>query len=277
MANPVFSRNPIFSEKAAARAQAAPPVPTPTAEQLSAQYAAPSPSADELGRMTYEDTLVKTGVSFAVLLVGAVIGWVLGDFLIVTIGAALIGFVLAMVNTFKKEPSPALVLSYAFFEGVFVGGISMIYTLVFNSSIVPMAVFGTLGVVGVTLALFASGKVRASKRATQIFLVLMLGYVAFSLVNVVLMWTGVADSMFGMRDFQINIAGLSIPLGVPLGILVVLLAAYSLVLDFDGIKRGVTNGAPRKYAWTAAFGLMVTVVWLYLEILRLLAIIMGRR
>ena len=94
---------------------------------------------------------------------------------------------------------------------------------------------------------------------------------------VVLMWTGVADSMFGMRDFQINIAGLSIPLGVPLGILVVLLAAYSLVLDFDGIKRGVTNGAPRKYAWTAAFGLMVTVVWLYLEILRLLAIIMGRR
>jgi uncharacterized YccA/Bax inhibitor family protein len=140
-----------------------------------------------------------------------------------------------------------------------------------------MAVFGTLGVVGVTLALFASGKVRASKRATQIFLVLLLGYVAFSLVNVVLMWTGVADSMFGMRDFQINIAGFSIPLGVPLGILVVLLAAYSLVLDFDGIKRGVTNGAPRKYAWTAAFGLMVTVVWLYLEILRLLAIIMGRR
>ncbi|MGN6503263.1 MAG: Bax inhibitor-1/YccA family protein [Pseudolysinimonas sp.] len=277
MANPVFSRNPIFSEKAAARAQAAPPVPTPTAEQLSAQYEAPSPSADELGRMTYEDTLVKTGVSFAVLLVGAVIGWVLGDFLIVTIGAALIGFVLAMVNTFKKEPSPALVLSYAFFEGVFVGGISMIYTLVFSSSIVPMAVFGTLGVVGVTLALFASGKVRASKRATQIFLVLLLGYVAFSLVNVVLMWTGVADSMFGMRDFQIKIAGFSIPLGVPLGILVVLLAAYSLVLDFDGIKRGVTNGAPRKYAWTAAFGLMVTVVWLYLEILRLLAIIMGRR
>lgn len=275
MANPVFSRNPIFSEKAAARAQAAPPVPTPTAEQLSAQYAAPSPSADELGRMTYEDTLVKTGVSFAVLLVGAVIGWVLGDFLIVTIGAALIGFVLAMVNTFKKEPSPALVLSYAFFEGVFVGGISMIYSIVFNGgAIVPMAVFGTLGVVGVTLALFASGKVRASKRATQIFLVLLVGYAAFSLVNFGLMAFGVTNSMFGLRD-GVSIFG--IPLGIPLGILVVLLAAYSLVLDFDGIKRGVTNGAPRKYAWTAAFGLMVTIVWLYLEILRLLAIIMGRR
>ncbi len=65
--------------------------------------------------------------------------------------------------------------------------------------------------------------------------------------------------------------------GVILGVFVVILAAYSLVLDFDGIKRGVTNGAARKYGWTAALGLMVTVVWLYLEILRLIALVMGRR
>lgn len=273
MANPVFNRSPIFSEKAAARAAAAPPVPT--ADQLQQQYQAPSPSADEMGRMTYEDTLVKTGVSFAILLVGAVIGWMLGSYLIVTIGAAIIGLVLGLVNTFKREPSPALILAYAFFEGVFVGGISMVYTILFGSTIVPMAVFGTLGVVGVTLALFASGKVRASKRATQIFMVAIFGYAAFSLVNLGLMLTGVTDSMFGLRDVEIGNTG--IPLGVPLGILVVLLAAYSLVLDFDGIKRGVTNGAARKYGWTAAFGLMVTVVWLYLEILRLIALVMGRR
>jgi uncharacterized YccA/Bax inhibitor family protein len=276
MANPVFSRSPIFSDKAAARAAAAPPVPT--AGQLSEQYAQPSATPDEMGRMTYEDTIVKTAVSFGVLLVGAVIGWVLGDYLIVTIGAALIGFVLALVNTFKREPSPALVLAYGFFEGVFVGGISMLYTLLFNnSSIVPVAVFGTLGVVGVTLALFASGKIRASKRATQIFIVALVGYAAFSLVNLGLMWTGVTNSMFGLRDTQIDLGFISFPLGVPLGILVVLLCAYSLVLDFDGIKRGVTNGAARKYAWTAAFGLMVTVVWLYLEILRLVALLTGRR
>ena len=278
MANPVFSRNPIFSERAALRAQATPVVPTASADQLNTQYATPSPSADEMGRMTYEDTLVKTGLSFLVLVIGAVIGWVLGDYLLITIGAAIIGFVLAMVNTFKREPSPALVLAYAFVEGVFVGGISMIYTLlVANSALVPMAVFGTLGVVGVTLALFASGKVRASKRATQVFLVALVGYAAFSLVNFGLMMFGVTNSPFGLRDFAIQLGPFSIPLGVILGIFVVLLAAYSLVLDFDGIKRGVTMGAPRKYAWTAAFGLMVTVVWLYLEILRLLAIIMGRR
>lgn len=276
MANPVFNNSPIFSEKAAARAgQATPPVPT--AGDLQAQYQAPSPSADELGRMTYEDTIVKTAVSFGVLIAGAVLGWVLGSFPIVTIGAALIGFVLALVNIFKKEPSPPLILAYAAFEGIFVGGISMLYSLLFSSAIVPMAVFGTLGVVGVTLALFASGKVRASKRATKIFLVLLVGYAAFSLVNFGLMIFGVTDSMFGLRDMQIDLGFISFPLGVPLGILVVLLAAYSLVLDFDGVQRGVQQGAPRKYAWTAAFGIMVTVVWLYLEILRLLAIIMGRR
>lgn len=276
MANPVFNNSPIFSTKSAnSRFAGAPPVPS--AGELQQQYEVPSATPDQMGRMTYEDTIVKTVVSFAVLLVGAVIGWVLGGYLIVTIGAALIGFVLALVNTFKKEPSPPLILAYAFFEGVFVGGISMVYTLLFSSTIVPMAVFGTLGVVGVTLALFASGKVRASKRATQIFLVAIVGYAAFSLVNLVLMWTGVTNSMFGLRDMQIDLGFISFPLGVPLGILVVLLAAYSLVLDFDAVKRGVTNGVPRKYGWTAAFGIMVTVIWLYLEILRLLAIIMGRR
>ena len=140
--------------------------------------------------------------------------------------------------------------------------------------IVPMAVFGTLGVVGITLALFASGKVRASKRATKIFLVAMIGYAAFSLINFGLMAFGVTDSMYGLRDFAIP--GPNIPLGIPLGILVVLLAAYSLVLDFDSVKRGVEGGAPRIYGWTAAFGIMLTVVWLYLEILRLISFFMPR-
>jgi uncharacterized YccA/Bax inhibitor family protein len=211
MANPVFNRSPIFSEKAAARAAAAPPVPS--AGQLQTQYEVPSASPDEMGRMTYEDTLVKTGVSFAILLVGAVIGWLLGSYLIVTIGAAIIGLVLGLVNTFKREPSPALILAYAFFEGIFVGGISMLYTLLFGSTIVPMAVFGTLGVVGVTLALFASGKIRASKRATQIFIVAIVGYGAFSLVNFGLMLTGVTTSMFGLRD--IPIPGTNIPIVGP--------------------------------------------------------------
>lgn len=276
MANPAFSNSPVFSEKAAqrvaAREGATPAIPTP--DQLQEQFSLPDATPVDTDRMSYEDTIVKTAVSFLILVVGAAIGWFLPD---LTIPAALVGFGLALVNIFKKKPSPALVLSYAAVEGVFVGGISSIYTyfLFPGSAIVPMAVFGTLGVVGITLALFASGKVRASKRATKVFLVAIIGYAAFSLVNLGLMLFGVTDSMYGLRDIELPILG-GIPLGVPLGILVVLLAAYSLVLDFDFVKRGVEGGAPRIYGWTAAFGIMVTVVWLYLEILRLLSYFLPR-
>lgn len=265
MANPVFSNSPAFSAKAAQRV-AAPAIPTPG--QLAQHYAMPDATPVQTDRMSYEDTIVKTVVSFVILLAGAAIGWI---FPVLAIPAAIVGLVLALVNIFKKKPSPALVLSYAAVEGVFVGGISAMFATQFEG-IVPAAVLGTLGVVGVVLALFASGKVRASKRATKIFLVAMVGYLAFSLINVVLQLTGVTSEYGGLRS--VEIAG--IPLGIPLGILVVLLASYSLVMDFDNVKRGVDSGAPRIYGWTAAFGIMVTVVWLYLEILRLLSFFLPR-
>lgn len=274
MANPAFSNSPAFSavaaQKLAARQNGVPPVPTPG--QLQEHYGLPDATPDQMERMTYQDTIFKTLAGFAVLLVGAAIGWV---FPLLAIVGLVAGLVLALVNIFKKKPSPALILAYAFAEGLLVGGVSMFFSQLY-SGIVPMALFGTLGVVGVTLALFANGKVRVSKRATQIFLVAIVGYAAFSLVNLVLMMTGVVPGFSGtgggLRDLEI--AG--IPLGIPLGILVVLLAAYSLVMDFDQIKRGVETGQPRIYGWTGAFGIIVTVVWLYLEILRLLSYFLPR-
>ena len=280
MANPAFSNSPAFSAKAAQRlaardAAAAPAVPTPG--QLQEHYSLPDATPDQMERMTYQDTIFKTLAGFAVLLVGAAIGWMIPGLAIV---GAVVGLVLALVNIFKRKPSPPLILAYAFFEGLLVGGVSMFFSLMWNG-IVPMALLGTLGVVAVTLALFASGKVRASKRATKIFLVAIVGYTAFSLVNIVLMMTGVLDGFSatggaggGLRG--LSIPGTDIPLGIPLGILVVLLAAYSLVLDFEQVKAGVETGQPRIYGWTAAFGIMVTVVWLYLEILRLLSYFLPR-
>ncbi|MGV3712178.1 Bax inhibitor-1/YccA family protein [Pseudolysinimonas sp.] len=272
MANPAFSNSPAFSAKAAqklaARENAAPPVPTPG--QLQEQFSLPDATPDQMERMTYQDTIFKTLAGFAVLLVGAAVGWFIPALAIV---GAIAGLVLALVNIFKKKPSPALILAYAFAEGLLVGGVSFFFASNYGADIVPIALFGTLGVVGVTLALFANGKVRTSKRATKIFLVALLGYAAFSLINVVLMWTGVSSSFGGLRDFEI-IPG--VPLGIPLGILVVLLAAYSLVMDFEQVKQGVETGAPRIYGWTAAFGIMVTVVWLYLEILRLVSYFLPR-
>jgi uncharacterized YccA/Bax inhibitor family protein len=234
-------------------------------EQLQHMYDRPAASPVETDRMSYEDTIVKTLIAFAVLVVGAVIGWIYPPLMLV---GAIGGFVLALVNTFKRKPSPALVLAYAGLEGVFVGGISQVFNTMWDG-IVAQAVFGTLGVFAVTLLLFSSGKIRATPKATRFFLVAMVGYMAFSLVNLVLMWTGVTHSAFGLMN--VTIAG--IPLGVVIGILVVLMAAYSLVLDFDQIKTGVQRGAPRAYGWTAAFGLIVTLVWLYLEILRILALL----
>ncbi|OIH95297.1 Bax inhibitor-1/YccA family protein [Curtobacterium sp. MCBA15_001] len=237
-----------------------------TPEQLQYMYDRPAANTVDTDRMSYEDTIVKTLMAFGVLVVGAVAGWNLPP--IFWIAGAVIGFVLALVNTFKKKPSAGLVLAYAFFEGLFVGGISGYYNSAFEG-IVTQAVFGTLGVFFVTLLLFRSGKVRATPKATKFFLVAIVGYMAFSLVNLVLMWTGVTNTAFGL----LGVTVFGIPLGVVIGIFVVIMAAYSLILDFDQIKTGVQRGAPRIYGWTAAFGLIVTLVWLYLEILRILAII----
>lgn len=264
--NPAF-RNAAFSTGGAAVAKMANQTQQGmTAEQLDELYGRPAAGPAETERMSYEDTIVKTVISFAILLAGAVVGWIVP---ILLIPAAIAGFVLALVNIFKRQPSRGLVLAYAAVEGVFIGGISSIFNAQWNG-IVLQAVIGTFAVVGVTLALFASGKIRASKRATKVFLVAMIGYGVFSLINLGLMLFGVTTGPFGLRSAESFIPG--VPWGAIIGVLVILLAAYSLVLDFDQVQQGVRNGAPRIYAWSAAFGIMLTVVWLYLEILRLLAI-----
>ncbi len=270
--NPAFNRSPAFSSNrdvaAKLQAGATGSVSTEgmTAAQLTDLYSVPSATPSDTDRMTYEDTMVKIVTSFVILLVGAAVGWF---FPVLALPAALVGFVLALVNIFKKKPSPALVLSYAAVEGIFVGGITVFFESRFPG-IAVQAVLGTLVVVGVTLALFASGKIRASKKATKVFLIAMVGYGVFSLINFIGVATGMNSDPYGMSG-SYKIAG--IPLGVFLGVLVIIMAAYSLVLDFDSIQTGVKRGAPRIYGWTAAFGIMVTVVWLYLEILRLLALL----
>lgn len=262
--NPAFSRSAAFtSQGAVAAAQ------NMSAEQLQELYDRSGTPVDG-ETMTMEDTIVKTVITFAVLLAGATVGWLTADTLpFLWIGAAVVGFVLALVNIFKKQPSAPLVLAYAAAQGIFIGGISAFYEVQFPG-VVLQAVIGTLVVVGVTLALFASGKIRASAKATKVFLIAMVGYLVFSLVNVgIMVFGGAGGNPWGLRG-SVMIFG--IPLGVILGVFVVILAAYSLVLDFDFIQRGVANKAPRAFAWRGAFGVMVTIIWLYLEILRMLAL-----
>ncbi|MFZ4894801.1 Bax inhibitor-1/YccA family protein [Plantibacter sp. Mn2098] len=268
--NPAFSKNPAFAQNGGAQAAQAAQA-SMTAEQLQALYNTPtSNTVDTSDRMTVEDTIWKTLGGFAVLVALAVVSWIWtgnsGTSLPMIVGLVG-GLVLGLVNSFKKEPVAGLILAYAAFQGLFIGGISKLYETLW-SGVVPQAILATLAVVGVTLALFASGKVRASKKVTKVFLVAIVGYGVFQLLNLVLVFTGVIQSPFGLYGTTI----FGIPLGVAIGIFAVLMGAYSLVLDFDFIQRGVQNRAPRKYGWSGAFGIMVTVVWIYVEILRLLAI-----
>jgi uncharacterized YccA/Bax inhibitor family protein len=276
--NPAFSRNEVFRPGQVSRERLeqiygakgkATVDAKPGADSLEQTYEMPAATPGQTGRMTVEDTVIKSIIAFAVLLGGAAIGWNFASVPVMMVGL-IGGLVLALVNTFRKTPSPALILTYALVEGLFVGAASFVYNAAFDG-IVPQAVFGTLAVIGITLFLFLSGKFRSSARMTKIVTVAMIGYLIYQVVNMILMATGVTgDAAFGLGS--INILGIGIPLGVLLGVVVVFLAAYSLVLDFESIKLGVDRGAPRVYGWQGAFGILVTVVWLYLEILRMLAI-----
>ncbi|MCU1436380.1 MAG: Bax inhibitor/YccA family protein [Pseudarthrobacter sp.] len=244
-----------------------------TSEQLQQMYNQPAAGPADTGRMTYDDVIVKTAACIAVVMAGAAVTLFvsMGLASLLMIVGALGGFVLALVNTFKKQPSPALILAYAGLEGLFLGGLTRILDGLYPG-VGLQAVIGTLSVFAVTLVLFKSGKVRATPRAMRFFMIAIIGYAVFALINMVMMWTGAVQEPFGLRT-SVEIFG--IPLGVFIGILAIGLAAFSLIMDFTSIEAGVQAGAPQRFSWTAAFGLTVTLVWLYVEIIRLLAILRG--
>lgn len=216
--------------------------------------------------LTYENTMRKIVITFAVLLASAGVGWFIP---MLMLPALVVALVLGLVNAFKKEPSPPLILAYAVAEGLVIGGLSGFMEQQ-QPGLVSQAILGTLCVAAVVLVLYKSGVIRASAKMTKIFLIAMLGYLLFSVVNVVLSATGVLNDAWGLHSS--TIPGTSIPLGIVLGVFAVLLASYSLVMDFTFIDEGVRLGAPEKAGWTAAFGITVTLVWLYLELLRMLSL-----
>ncbi len=236
-------------------------------EQLANMYQQPSATPADTGRMTYGSVINRSSLVFLMIIAGAVFGWTFanpthGAGLVIYFIAALVGLVTGLVNAFKREPSPLLISVYSVSQGVFLGGLSAMFELRWPG-IVFQAVLATLSVFAVVLALYRSGKVRATPKMTRIVLIAMVGYLVFSLANFVLMITGVVDGAFGLRSGW---------LGIAIGVLAVLLASYSLVMDFTAIEEGVRAGAPERYSWTAAFGLAATMIWLYVEILRILAI-----
>jgi uncharacterized YccA/Bax inhibitor family protein len=219
-------------------------------------------------RLTINDVIIKSFAVFTVTVIFAVIGWNLIDAMPWLLFVGLIGGLgLGFVNALKKVPSPPLILLYAVFQGVMLGGISKWYGDYAAGNgwndIVLQAVVATMVTFGVTLTLYLTGVVKVTKKFVGILIVAAVSYLVLGIGSLV--W-----AMFGGGDGW-GIYGTGF--GPIVAVLGVLIAAFFLFLDFEAISQGIKLGAPERESWRMAFGLLVTLIWLYLEFLRLFAIL----
>ena len=218
------------------------------------------------GRMPLSGTVNKTGISLLLVILSAGYAWGNPAMHGLAIPAAIVGFILAMVTIFKPTVGHITVPAYAVVEGVFLGVISMIFNAMYPG-IVVQAVFLTFGTLGALLLAYKSGLIQATENF-KLGVVAATGGIAFLyLINFVM-------SFFGSGMGIISGNG---TMGILFSGFVVVIAALNLVLDFDFIEEGAEMGAPKYMEWYGAFGLLVTLIWLYLEILRLLAKLQSRR
>jgi len=237
------------------------------------------PQVDQ-GRMTIDSVVQKTAITLGVVVLLAAATWILtpevtdetslAPLYTLSLVGALGGFALSMVNSFKKVVSPALVIAYAAVEGIFIGAFSKVIESVFASpdsgrgGLVIGAVAGTMAAVAGTLAAYKFFNIKVGAKFRMWVIGAMFGFVAVSLLNLVMGFFG-AD--FGFNGFG-TMGLISSVIGLGLGVLM-------LILDFDFVERGVEAGLPERESWRAAFGLTVTIIWIYVELLRLLAILRG--
>jgi uncharacterized YccA/Bax inhibitor family protein len=226
----------------------------------------------ESGAMTLNGTVAKTGILLLLCVITATFAWtqvstpagIVNAGLYVW-GGAIGGLVLAMVTIFKKEWAPVSAPLYALVEGFFLGAISAMYEARFGG-IVFQAVLLTFGTLFALLFAYRSGLIKATEN-------FKLGVVAA---------TGGIFLVY-LATFVLGFFGIQIPMihdngivGIGFSLFVIVIAALNLVLDFDFIETGVERGAPKYMEWYGAFGLMVTLVWLYIEFLRLLSKLQSR-
>ena len=230
--------------------------------------------ARDADAMTLNGTVNKTGLLLLLTVMTAAFAWsqtIQADgslnpaASVYLWGGAIGGFVLALVTVFKKEWAPVSAPLYALVEGFFLGAISAIYNAQFQG-IVLQAVMCTFGTLGALLLAYRSGLIKATEN-------FKLGVVAATGGIALLYLASIVMGFFGKSIPMIHEAT---PLGIGFSVLVVIVASLNLVLDFDFIESGVEAGAPKYMEWYGAFGLMVTLVWLYLEFLRLLAKLQSR-
>src|SRR5690349_8655157 len=233
--------------------------PAPSAGDLDDMYNRPA-YAPPARFMTLDDVVLRTAATLGVVVVVGAVAWI-ADLQGLAIVCALVGFVLALIIAFKQSTNPALILSYAAAEGLFLGAISRTFNELFGGGIVIQAVIGTLGVFAGMLVVYKTGAIRVTPKFTRWIVGALIGVLVLVLVNLIASF--ITPGGLGLRDGG--------PIAIIFSLVVIGVGALSLLLDFDMADEAIRRGAPAKFAWYIAFGLLVTVVWLYLEILRLLS------
>jgi uncharacterized YccA/Bax inhibitor family protein len=238
-------------------------------EQLQDLYNEPSAGPVQMRRVTLDDVVMKTLFLFGIVVLVAAATWItVADPARQSLSVPLMlagmfgGLAVGLVIAFKKTISVPLIVLYAVLEGVLVGAISMVFERAYPGIVTTAVIATTSTFAGMFLA-WKSGIIKVTDRSRRIFGMAIMGYLLFSLVNVAAAFMGVGDSW--------GFGGKSGMLGIGISVLGVGLASYSLAINFDSVDRAVAAQLPEKYSWLMAHGLIVTLVWLYLEILRLLA------
>lgn len=273
--NPVLNRSSAFAPGQGQAYPGAAPYGQPGPYQQPGQYGGPGmPPQQYQGApadsrpMTMDDVIVRTAATLGVVAVVAAISWNVIPLSAVTpafLAGALVAFALAMVLSFSRRVNPVLVMLYAAAEGVFLGiGSQFIAKWVGDSGIIVQAVLATLVTAALTLATYKYFAIKVTPRFTKMVILATMGFAGVLVINLI-------ASLFG---FNSGIAGFGV-MGLLFAAIGAGLAVFNLILDFDMIEQGVRHGAPQNEAWRAAFGLTVTLVWLYWNLLRILAILRG--
>lgn len=244
-------------------------------DSYEAMLNAPAADAVDRGTMTYDDVVVKSLMCFGLLLVGAVAGWMTGVValsaaMLVAFAACAVTLGLGLFIQFSKKVRPGAIVAYSLIEGFVLGALSCAFEMMYPG-IVVSAVLATLVVIGTTLAAFMMGFVRNSSTLTRVAGIGSIAFFFYYLVTFALSVSG----MVNMRAVN-SITVFGIPLGVIIGVLAVFIGVLCLVRDFDAVKVGVANNVPEKYSWLCTFAIMTDVIWMYLEILKILSYFMRR-
>ncbi len=254
--NPIFTRSEQFSQSA------------PQQQYGQQQYGAPAPyqapGQPVPGVMTIDDVITKTANTIGALVVAAAITFMFlppALMLPALILSGIVGFVTVLMVGFRRNISPAMVLVYAAIEGVFIGAFSLLFERMYPG-IVVQAVIGTFIAAGATLAAYKFLRIKVTSRFRKIVTISTFALAGALLVNFVLALFG---ANMGLRSFEFT------PLAGLISAVAVVLAVMNLIMDFDFVEQGIRNRLPASESWRAAFGLTVTMVWLYTEILRILS------